>query len=74
MIQNSFQRCLNATAPIAGHQGYAPALPFHFQQNTFGALEESEDNDNNVKTIATQVAALRYQSQLTASTAANTSV
>jgi hypothetical protein len=37
-------------------------------------LEQSEDNDDNVKTIATQVATLTYQSQLTASTAANTSI
>jgi hypothetical protein len=37
-------------------------------------LEESEDDDDSIETIATQVAALTYQSQLTASTAANTSV
>jgi hypothetical protein len=72
MIQDSFQCCLNVTAPTARHQGYAPALPF--QQNAFRALEESKDNDNDVKTVAIQVAALMYQSQLTASTAANTSV
>ncbi len=71
MIQDLFQRCLNATAPTAGQQGYAPALPF--QQNAFGSLEELEDDNNNVKTVATQVAALTYQSQLTASTAVNTS-
>ena len=27
MIQEAFQRRLNATAPTAGHHGYAPALP-----------------------------------------------
>jgi hypothetical protein len=72
MIQDSFQRCLNVTAPTVQHQGYAPALPF--QQNAFGALEELEDDNNNVKTVAIQVAALTYKSHLTASTAANTSI
>ena len=44
MIQDAFQRWLNATAPIAGHQGYAPALPF--QQDAFGALAGKDlDND-----------------------------
>ncbi len=69
--QDAFQRWLNATAPTAGHQGYAPALPF--QQNGFGALA-SEDSDNDLaKTVATQMAALTYQSQCTATTAANLS-
>jgi hypothetical protein len=45
-----------------------------FQQNTFSALGESEDDDNDVKTVATQVTTLTYQSQLTASTATNTSI
>jgi hypothetical protein len=72
MIQYSFQWRLNATAPTAGYQGYVPALPF--QQNAFSALRESEDDNNNVKTVATQVTVLMYQSQLTASTAANTSI
>jgi hypothetical protein len=39
LIPESFQHCLNATAPTASHQRYAPALPF--QQNAFKALEES---------------------------------
>ena len=71
MIQDSFQWRLNATAPTTSHQGYAPTLPF--QQNTFSALGELEDNNNDIK-VATQVATLTYQSQLTASTAANTSI
>ena len=65
MIQESFQRRLNATAPTAGGHGYA---------NAFGALEEASDDDDSVATaVASQVAALTYQSQLTASTAANSS-
>jgi hypothetical protein len=28
MIQESFQRRLNATTPTAGHHGYSPAMPF----------------------------------------------
>ncbi len=72
MIQEWFQRRLNAMAPTTGHQGYAPVLPH--QQNAFGALANDADTDNNaIKTVATQVAALTYQSQLTASTAANSS-
>jgi hypothetical protein len=50
LIQESFQHCLNATAPTAAHQGYAPALPF--QQNAFGELEEFEDDNNNTKAVA----------------------
>ncbi len=72
LIQESFQRRLNATAPTAGHHGYAPTLPH--QQNAVGALASDADTDNDsVKTVATQVAALTYQSQLTASTAADNS-
>jgi hypothetical protein len=67
MIQEAFQWCLNATAPIAGHHGYAPMLPF---QNACGALEDKDFNDNSVAMVATQVAAFTYQSQFTASTAA----
>jgi hypothetical protein len=71
MIQDAFQRCLNTTAPTAGHQGYAPTLPF--QQNAFSALA-NEDSDNDLaKTVATQMAALTYQSRLTATNAANSS-
>jgi hypothetical protein len=59
-------------APTAGHHGYAPALPH--QQNAFGVLANYADSDDDsVETVATQVAALTYQSQLTASTAANSS-
>ena len=67
MIQESFQRRLNATAPTAGGHGYAPAY-----NNAFGALQDDneEDDESIATTVATQVAALTYQSQLTASTAA----
>ena len=70
-IQEAFQRRLNATAPTAGHQGYAPALPF--QQNAFGALVANNLDDDSTETVVTQMAALTYQSQLTATTAANSS-
>jgi hypothetical protein len=36
MIQEAFQCRLNAMAPTAGHQGYAPVMPH--QQNAFGIL------------------------------------
>jgi hypothetical protein len=68
MIQDAFQCWLNMTAPTAGHQGYAPALPF--PQNTFGALAGKDSDDNLVDTVTMQMAALTYQSQLTATTAA----
>jgi hypothetical protein len=72
VIQEAFQRRLKATAPTAGHQGYAPALPF--QHNAFGALAGNDsDDDESAETVATQMAALTYQSQLTANTAANSS-
>jgi hypothetical protein len=67
MIQDAFQLHLNVTAPTAGHQGYAPALPF--QQNVFGALTNDDSDNNSSKTVVTQMAALTYQSQLTATTA-----
>ncbi len=42
--------------------------------NVFGALTSNDsDGDDAVKTVATQVAALAYQSQLMATTAANSS-
>jgi hypothetical protein len=74
MIQEAFQRRLNATAPTAGHHGYAPALPY---QNAFGALatEDDEDDDGEesiTELISNNLAALTYQSQMTASTAATT--
>jgi hypothetical protein len=71
MIQDAFQRRLNATAPTTGHQGYAPALPF--QQNVFGALAGKDLDDDSADTVAMQMGALTYQSQLTATTAANLS-
>jgi hypothetical protein len=72
MIQELFQCRLNAMAPTAAHQRYALALPH--QQNAFRALANDNGTDNDsVKTVATQVAALTYQSQLTALTAANSS-
>jgi hypothetical protein len=73
LIQEAFQRRLNATAPTAGHHGYAPAQPY--QQNAFGTLgkTESDDEESIANTVATQVAALTYQSQRMQSTAANTS-
>ena len=69
VIQEAFQRRLNATAPTAGGQGYVPA----YHQNAFGALESDDSDGDDVSvanTVATQVAALIYQSQLTQSTAA----
>ena len=49
LIQEAFKRRLNATAPTAGHQGYAPALPF--QQNAFGALAGNDsDEDDSAET------------------------
>jgi hypothetical protein len=60
MIQDALQRRLNATAPTTGHQGYAPTLPF--QQNMFSALANNDSADKSAITIATQMAALTYQS------------
>ncbi len=72
LIQDAFQRRLNVTAPTVGDQGYAPALPY--QQNAFGALtSNNSDEEDSTETVATQMAALTYQSQLTATTAANSS-
>jgi hypothetical protein len=68
LIQEAFQRRLNATVPTAGGHGYTPA----FYQNAFGILENnnSDDDESLASTVATQVAALTYRSQLTQSTAA----
>jgi hypothetical protein len=73
LIKEAFQHHLNATAPTAGGHGYAPAQLYN--QNAFGILGEtkSDDKESIANTMATQVAALTYQSQLTQSTAANTS-
>jgi len=35
IIQDAFERRLNATAPTAGHQGYAPALPYMHNPPTY---------------------------------------
>ncbi len=71
VFQEAFQQHLKATAPTAGHQGYASAMPH--QQNAFGILRETTANSDNesADTDATQVAASTYQSQLTASTVVN---
>ncbi len=74
MIQEAFQRRLNATAPTAGHHGYTPALPY---QNEFGALSnedvDDEDGEESIaESVSNHLAALTYQSQMTASTAATT--
>jgi hypothetical protein len=71
IIQDAFQRQLNASAPTSGHQGYAPAIPF--QQNAFNALATDDSDKDTADTVPTQMAALTYQSQLMAATAANAS-
>jgi hypothetical protein len=70
LIQEAFQRCLNAMVPMAGGHGYAPA----YHQNAFGILGTNDSNDDKslAKTVATQVATLTYQSQLTQLMAATT--
>ena len=70
MIQEAFQPRLNTTAPTAGHHGYAPALPY---QNAFGALGAEDDDDEDgeesiAESVSNHLAALTYQSQMTAST------
>ena len=58
-------RCLNATSITAGSQYYV--------QNAFTAImEELDDENDNVQTVMTQMAALTTQSQLLATTAAKT--
>lgn len=74
IIQVAFEKRLNATAPTSGHHGYATPL-LYMLNNAFGALgpsTETEDDDS-LDTIATQMAAVTLQSQLTATTAANSS-
>jgi hypothetical protein len=70
LIQEVFQCCLNATAPTVGGQGCAPA----YHQNAFGILGTNNSNDEEslANTVATQVAALTYQSELTQTMAATT--
>jgi hypothetical protein len=73
MIQELFRRRFNTTAPTEGYHGYTPDLPF--QQNAFGALARNNDSNKEsiAASVATQVAALTHQSQLTSSTMANSS-
>ncbi len=64
-VQECYTRHLNTTNITAGLQGYV--------QNAFAALgEESDKDDDNVQTVITQMAALTTQSQLTATTTAET--
>jgi hypothetical protein len=64
-IQEAYTRRLNATSITTGTQGYV--------QNAHAALaEESEEEEDNVHTVITLMAALTTQSQLSASTAAET--
>jgi hypothetical protein len=58
IIQEAFQRQLNASAATSDHQGYAPALPF--QQNAFNALAANNSDHDTTKTVMTQMAALTY--------------
>jgi hypothetical protein len=71
LIQEAFQRRLNAAAPTADHHRYTYTMPH--QQNAFGALAEADSDNNTKDTVATQVTDLTYQSQVTAPTAANSS-
>ena len=67
LVQEYYTRCLNATSITTGAQGYV--------QNAFGTLaEESDDKDDDVQTVITQMAALTTQSQLTASMTAETNL
>jgi hypothetical protein len=64
-VQECYTRRLNATNITAGLQGYV--------QNAFAALgKESNEDDDDVQTVITQMAALTTQSQLTATTMAET--
>ena len=64
-IQESYTRRLNVTSITTGVQGYV--------QNTYAALaDELEDEDDDIQTVITQMAALTTQSQLMASTVAET--
>ncbi len=66
-IQEAYMRHLNATNITAGQQGYV--------QNAYAVLakESTNDEDNNVQTVITQMAALTTQNKMmAASTAATT--
>ncbi len=54
--------CLNATSIMAKSQGY--------NQNAFAVLQESDNDNNDVQSFVTQMAALTTQSNLSATTAA----
>jgi hypothetical protein len=56
LIQEAFQRRLNTTASTAGHQGYAPALPF--QQNTLA--QQQDLLHQNQHQMMEQMAALSF--------------
>jgi hypothetical protein len=65
-IQECYTRRLNASSITSGAHGYV--------QNAFNVLqEESKEEDDDVQTVITQMAALTTQSQLTATTMAGTS-
>jgi hypothetical protein len=53
MIQEPFKQRLNSMAPMAGHQGYAMALPY--QQNAFGVLATSVGIDSGKALKTTQL-------------------
>ena len=64
-IQESYTRRMNASSITSGAHRYV--------QNAYAALgEESDEEDDDVQTVITQMAALTTQSQLTASTSAET--
>jgi rubrerythrin len=65
-VQECYTRRLNASSITSGMHGYV--------QNAFNVLqEESEEEDDDVQTVITHMAALTTQSQLTATTTAETS-
>ena len=58
-VQECYMRQLNASSITSGAHGYV--------QNAFSVLqEESKEEDDDVQTVITQMAALTTQSQLTA--------
>ena len=72
IIQDAFEWRLNATAQTADHQEYTPALPYilNYAFGAFSPTTETKD-DGSVDTIATQMATVTLQSQLTAATVVN---
>jgi hypothetical protein len=65
-VQECYTRQLNATSITTGTQGYV--------QTTFATLhEDSDDEDKDLQIVITQMAVLTTQSQLKATTAAETS-